>query len=788
MKISESWLRHFVNPPVDTQAMADALTMVGLEIEGIHAVAGDFTRVVVAEITDIIPHPDAERLRICTVSSGQESWTVVCGAENARAGLKAPLAMIDAMLPNDFKIRESKLRGVLSQGMLCSASELGLAAESKGLLELPHDAPVGKDLREYLELNDRVIEVSLTPNRGDCLSVLGVARELSAIYSLPIKNEASVVPSAIKDQMSVDLKPEAACAHYCSRVIKNINIQSKSPLWLQERLRRSGIRSISPVVDVTNVVMLELGQPMHAFDFEKIDSGLVVRLAEAGEKIKLLDESEVVLKSETTVIADHKKALAIAGVMGGLDSGVSVSTKSIVFEAAFFDPLSIAKTTKVYNLKSESSYRFERGVDPRLPKKAIERATELLLSIAGGEAGPVLEQSIASKCPAARTVVLRHARLESLLGLSIDAARIESILKSLNMQTSKTKEGWSVSPSSYRFDIAIEEDLIEEVARIYGYDHLPSTPLQQGRVLEPVNVSQTLRSQAKYLLSNRGYHEVVSYSFVDEKLQTLLGLSEGQVPLMNPISSEMSVMRTSLLPGLLSSLLYNVNRQQTRVRLFEQGLCFKQEKTLQQEPFIAGLLMGSRLPEQWGAPSMTVDFFDVKGDCEVLLSLFDDVSKFEYRAAQHSALHPGQSADIVYKNEVIGFVGAVHPNVLKFLDVPGPVFVFQCQLTNFAKQSTVVYGPVSKFPAIRRDIALIVDDAHSAESLQSCIASAAGGLLIDLQLFDVYVGKGVPEHHKSMAFALVLQHRDRTLVDDEVAALMQRVVDAAQKEFGAVLR
>ncbi len=789
MKFSEAWLREWANPSVDSAALRHQLTMAGLEVDDVEPVAAVFNNVVVAQIKDIQPHPDADKLTVCTVDVGESApLQIVCGAKNVSIGLKVPAALVGAVFESGLKIKKSKLRGVESFGMMCSAVELGIAEESDGLFALPEDATVGLDIREYLGLDDKSFDVDLTPNRGDCLSVAGIAREVAAINQCELTTvDVQAVNPVIEDQVNVDFESLDACTHYVGRVIKNINMQAKSPIWLKEQLRRSGLRSISPVVDVTNYVMLELGQPMHAFDLNAVKDGVVVRLAKDGEKITLLDEKEVSLKADTVVIADQSNPIAIAGIMGGFDSAVTDKTKDIFLESAHFTPDSVAGHAREYGLSTDSSHRFERGVDPTLQAKAVERATALLLDIVGGEVGPVV--SAGNPEESAVVITLRTDRVNQLLGLNLPTKEIEDHLVHLGLLCEKTNDGFKVTVPFFRFDLRIEVDLIEEVARLHGYDNIPTTQPRATIAMSSDQEGVVKLSRFQTALCDAGYHEAVTYSFVDDAIQkTIDPLADG-VALLNPISSEMSVMRTTLLPGLLSTVKYNQNRQQDRVRLFETGMCFLQgKKDLAQVNMLAGVISGSVLPTQWSAKVRPVDFFDLKGDVQQLLSLTHDASSFSFKPTSHTALHPGQGADILRDGKKVGFVGLLHPRLYKALGVQGPCGVFELELSTLQAAAISAYSAISKFPHITRDLAFVLDEGIPLADILTSIKSAAGDMLINTNLFDRYDGEGIPEGSKSLALTLTMQDVSRTLTDDEVNSLVDRVTTTLAKDFSADLR
>lgn len=794
MNISEAWLREWVSPKISTAELVAQLTMAGLEVDSVEAAAPTFSGVVVGEIIAVEAHPDAEKLRICQVKGHKDGeLQVVCGAANARPGIKIPFATIGAELPGDFKIKKAKLRGVESFGMLCAQTELQLGEDDSGLWELPADAPVGTDLREYLKLDDKVIEIDLTPNRGDCLSIRGLAREVAVLNGLDVQPPvlAAVAPSC-EQTFAVDIEAADACPTYAGRVIRNIDIKRPSPLWLREKLRRCGIRSIDAVVDVTNYVLLELGQPMHAFDLSTLSGGISVRMAREGEILKLLNDQEVTLRGDTLVIADQAKALAIAGVMGGAESAVSDITDTIFLESAFFAPTAIAGKARSYGLHTDSSHRFERGVDHQLQVTALERATELLLSIVGGEAGPVVLVQSQEVQPPLRSVHLRRERLMLGLGLSGEDIDVVAILSSLGLTLeSETGDGWRFQIPSYRFDIAIEEDLLEEVARVYGYDRLPTRPMAFTTQLESHSETNTSLRNTKQHLVSRGYREVITYSFVDPKLHAALFPQLEAVVLKNPISADMSTMRTSLLPGLLQALMYNLNRQQSSARLFEAGLVFDTSTAgpVAQYSRIGGLLYGSVHTPSWAEKTRDVDFFDAKGDVETLLSFAarGRAARFE-PWTDSELLHPGQAAKVYVDDQYVGYLGALHPLKQKALDLAKTVFVFEFTLADLLVTRLPRFQPLSRFPEVSRDLAVLVDKALCVADLDRSIRKAAGDVLKNLKLFDVYSGEGIDPKRKSLAFSLTFQHPSRTLKDEEVNASMAAVIECLEREFGANLR
>lgn len=791
MKFSEQWLRGWVSPQVSRDELVARLSMAGLEVDSVTPAAGVFSGVVVGEVLSTEQHPDADKLRVCQVSNGAETFQVVCGAPNVRPGLKIPFAMIGAALPGDFKIKKAKLRGVESNGMLCSQAELQVGEGNDGLMELPADAPVGQDVRVYLELDDASIEVDLTPNRGDCLSVAGLAREVGALYDAVVtRPQVPVVPAVHDEVRPVDVIASAACPRYLGRVIRNVDLSRPTPLWMVERLRRSDVRSIDAVVDITNYVMLELGQPLHAFDLAEINGGIRVRMAEEGEKLVLLDGQEVSLRADTLVIADHQRALAIAGVMGGEHSGVSATTRDIFLESAFFDQIAVAGKARSYGLHTDASHRYERGVDWQLAREAMERATGLLLEITGGEAGPVIETVSDQHLPSVEPIILRAERIEQMLGMKMDAAEIERLLTALGLTVAPhASEQWRVEVPSHRFDITLEVDLIEELARLHGYNRLPVRYPQARLAPQPRAEAQSDLPALRRLLVARGYQEAITYSFIDQKWFELFTPGVEPLLLANPISADMSAMRSSLWPGLVKSLQHNLNRQQDRVRLFESGLRFVgQLDGLKQEPMLAGVICGSRLPEGWAQGRDVVDFFDVKADVEAVLGFAGAQDDFRFVPGSHPALHPGQTARIERDGREVGYIGALHPELSKTLGLDRQVFVFELVLAEVAVGRLPKFHELSRFPEVRRDLALLADREVSATAVLDVIRENAGEWLTDLRLFDVYQGKGIDPLRKSLAVGLTWQHPSRTLTDDEVNASTQQILTSLEARLNATLR
>ncbi|MCF6281777.1 MAG: phenylalanine--tRNA ligase subunit beta [Candidatus Polarisedimenticolaceae bacterium] len=792
MKFSEAWLREWVNPNVTTNELADQLSMAGLEVDAVEDVAAAFNGVVVGEVLTREQHPNADKLSVCTVDAGQdEMLQIICGAANVAAGLKVPVAIIGAVLPGDFKIKKAKLRGEASHGMICAASELGLLETSEGIMSLPIDAPIGMDFREYLSLNDKVIDVDLTPDRGDCLGLIGIAREVGVINQSPVTApEIKPVAATINDTFSVRLDAPQACPRYLCRIIRNINATAETPLWMQERLRRSGLRSISPVVDVTNYVLLELGQPMHGFDLNKLDSEIVVRMAGQAEKLTLLDGQEIELREDTLLISDKQRPLAMAGIMGGEASGVTAETRDILFESAFFAPLAIAGKARSYGLHTDSSHRFERGVDPELQQKAMERATALLIEMAGGEPGPIVEALSTEHLVLPVAIQLRRNRVAQLLGVDVSDEQIVDILQRLDMQVVANDQGWMVTAPSCRFDISIEVDLIEEIGRIYGYANIPTNRTLSSMVMSSPPEAAFDLAKAKLLLVGRDYQEVITYSFIGPELQKQIDPNHQGITLANPISADMSVMRTSLWPGLLQTASYNQARQLERVRIFESGLRFIDiAGEISQEPMLAGLICGSQQQEQWGVAKLeSVDFFDLKADLESVLDLTGEAEAFSFVADEHPTLHPGQSARVLYNGEAIGWVGMLHPEHEKKLGLLGNTFLFEIKLKAIEIGGLPAFEALSKYPSIKRDLAILVDKDITYQQVHDCIRRVAPSFLKDIRLFDVYTGDNIDPEVRSLALSLILQETSKTLSDQEVETAVTIVLNNLSTELKARLR
>lgn len=808
MRIPYSWLAEWVRVPWSPQELGSRLTMAGLELEALEPAAPPFSGVVVAEILSAEKHPQADKLRVCRVATGQgESLQIVCGAANARAGLKSALAVVGAKLPDDLTIKAARLRGVESAGMLCSAKELGLADASSGILELPSDAPVGKALREYLDLDEMVLELNITPNRGDAMSVIGVAREVAALSSeklsgeklapscAPVGEASRPAAAALRDTFAVHLDAPAGCPKFVGRVIRGVNNQAVTPVWMRERLRRAGVRSISPVVDVTNYVMLELGQPMHAYDLAKLDGEIHARFARAGETITLLDGRAVTVQPDVLLITDRSGPVGIAGIMGGQRTAVSSETTDVFFEAAYFAPEAVIGRAMRWGLTTDASQRFERGVDPAHQQRAVERATELILAIAGGQAGPATTKRSDEYLPARTAVALRRRQLARLLGIEFDDTRVRASLEGLQMSVEPTEEGWRVTPPSHRFDIAIEADLIEEVARIVGYQAVPEADARVAQRFGSLPGSRAAERDLLESLALRGYQEAITYAFVDPQLQSRLFPDLTGVTLANPIASDLSVMRVSLWPGLLKAALENQRRQQDRVRLFEHGARFltaaEGAGPTRELDTLAGVACGHKWPEQWGAPRdmrEPVDFFDVKGDVEALIAATGAPAEFTFEPHTLSCLHPGRTALLRRKGEPVGWLGELHPSLVKALEFTYPPVLFELDIEVALRVERPAYREVSRFPQVRRDLAVVVDESVALSSLTERVTSTASSLLRDLRVFDVYRGPGVEAGRKSVAFGLIFQDISRTLTEDDIAGIMAAVVADLRVSLNAKIR
>jgi len=787
MKFSENWLRSFVNPLLSSDELAHVLTMAGIEVESVEPVSAAFDKVVVAEVVSVEKHPAADRLKVCNVrteKSAENLLQIVCGASNVSTGVKVPCALTGANLPG-FTIKKTKLRGIDSAGMLCSAKELGISEAADGLLLLPADAPVGTDFRGYYGLEDRIFTLKLTPNRADCLGVIGVAREVAAITAAELLlPETNSVSSQTEDMLAVQVIASDACPLYCGRIMHGINLDVLTPLWLTQRLERSGIRSINPVVDITNYVLLETGQPMHAFNLDKIAGTIQVRYALSHESIQLLNGSKVDLNPEMLLIADEHRPLALAGIMGGLDSGVTPGTADIFLESAFFSPNAISGKSFQLGFSSDSAYRFERGVDFAATRDALERATYLIQTVCGGQAGPVTE--VTHKLPQRAVVDVRISRIKRILGIDVNKQQVSDYFKRLGFEFSVKVDTFNVRSPSYRFDLAIEEDFIEELARIYGYDHIPT--LFPRAIMAMLPASETGRSpmEIKQLLVARDYQEVINYAFVDADWELNFVNNRTPITLKNPIASQMSVMRSTLIGGLISNLQFNLNRKQTRVRLFEMGCCFvrNDESDCKQVERVAGLNYGDVVPEQWGVSARSVDFYDIKADVEVLC----DGRTIHFEKFLHPALHPGKSAQICIEDKSIGWLGELHPRWQKKYGLQKNTILFEISLEAIIPKSLSVAKEIPKFPPVQRDIAIIVDNDISVHSLLVCLFAEKSAIVLDISLFDIYRGKGMEKTKKSLAFRVLLQDTEKTLTDEEADSAVQNLIEVLKNKFGATLR
>lgn len=796
MKVSLAWLKEWVTPLVSSEKLATLLTMNGLEVDQIYPVAGHFDGVVVAKVIDTKPHPEADKLTLCQVDvGGTEYLPIVCGAKNVRPGLKVALAMVGATLPNDFKIKPAKLRGETSMGMLCSAEELGMTATSEGILELDVHAPVGANLRDYLLLDDVVFDIDLTPNRGDCLSISGIAREVSATLNLPIHAPQLLIPEeSSSEKRHIEIQAHEACPLYFGRMICGLNYHIETPFWMKERLRRVGIRPLNLVVDVTQYVMWELGQPMHAFNADRFTDDIIVRYAKEGEKIILLDEQEVCLTTDTLVIADAIKPVAIAGVMGGIDTAVSETTQNIWLESAFFTPSALIGKARSYGLMTDASYRYERGVDPVLAERALLRATQLLVEIAGGKPGPICQAKTASSYLHPKKVIFHPDSVSRLIGMEVPYERMMQILSLLGFeihkQTEKHPETWVIEVPSYRFDITIEADIIEEIVRIQGYDNLPAIRVPVIPTVGFVPPLMQIEREAIKLLSSFGYHQCVTYSFVDAELQQLLSPHLEALSLANPLSSELSEMRTSLLPGLVASMVYNLNRQHDTIALFESGKVFRTEdaSSTKEIMMLGAVLTGKHGMFDFNQAPHVFNFYDLKGHIETLFKQFN-IDHVMFRPMMHPAMHPAKSAGLFIGEQQIGYCGALHPKIEQMLDISTEVYLFECELASFLIRQKNTYQPVSKYPKIKRDLALIADRHLPFSEIEAAInAVECEHISKTIHVFDVYTGSPIPEDKKSIAVTLFIQSQVKTLNDKEINDYLSAIIKRLETDLSITLR
>ena len=784
MKFSENWLRSFVNPALSSAELSHLLTMAGLEVEGLDAVAPPFNNVVVAQVLEVVKHPNADRLNVCQVNVGEDQpLTIVCGASNVAVGVKVPCARIGAVLPGDFNIKQAKVRSIESFGMLCSAKELGLAETSDGLWLLPEDAPVGTTIREYLELDDHIYTLKLTPNRSDCSSLFGIAREVSALTASPCTPLAITAQAvALEEKLVVKVEDAQACPAYYGRLVRGVNAAAATPVWMQRRLERSGLRSISVVVDITNYVMLEMGQPMHAFDAATLSGGITVRRARAGESLTLLNEQVAQLDPEVLVIADDARVLALAGIMGGQGSGVETTTRDVFLESAFFHPDAIVGKARRFGLATDSSFRFERGVDFAATQQALERATQLLVELCGGQVGAI--SAVSATLPTRPAIALRRSRVARVLGIALSNEQIADLLSRLQFEFTANGDDYRVTPPSFRFDMSIEADLVEELARLYGYDNIPAIAPKTALTMLPYSETQRPMSRVQQVLVSRAYQEIVSLAFLEEQTERDLCGNDAPLALQNPIASNLAVMRSSLIGGLINALRFNLNRKQSRVRLFEVGACFaKSGDDYVQTQRLSGLAYGSSEAEQWGVTAKNVDFYDVKADVE---ALFAPLS-LRFAAATHPALHPGRCAQIYLGDALVGWMGELHPQWQQKYDLPLAPVWFELQMDTLLGSKVPRQQEISKFLPVRRDIAVLVDEIVPVQILLDAMAKASTALVQEITLFDLYRGKGLESGKKSLAFRVLLQDTQKTLTDLEIEASITALVDALLQQ-GAQMR
>ncbi len=790
MLISESWLKTWVRTAPGAEEIAASLTMAGLEVGSIEHFEPVSPLVVVGEIVKVEDHPKADKLRVCDVDIGRaRPLSIVCGAPNARVGIKSAVAMIGAELPGKVKIAKTRIRDVVSSGMLCSSKELGIDDDGAGIMELDARAKKGASLNEHLGLEDNVLDVELTPNRGDCLSVAGIAREAAVLFGVPLSGPGfKPVKPATRTKFGVSIKVPEDCPRYAGRVIEGIDVNARTPDWIKERLRKCGLRPISLAVDITNYVMLEIGQPMHAFDLDRLSRGIIVRHARKGESLDLLDGSHVEIPAGTLIIADYRGPVALAGIMGGADSAIGAETTNIFLESACFRPGAVAGRARMLGMQTDASHRFERGVDPELQVTAIHRATELLVAAAGGKAGPFIDEAHPRELPKHADITLRRDRLRDMLGVNVPEREVIRILSRLDMNVRLLRKGWRVKAPSRRYDIQGEHDLIEEVARVYGYDRIPELPPRVEPAHRRQRESRRPLSQFANLLVDRGYREVITYSFVDPALQGQVEPGKSAIALRNPIASNMGVMRTSLWTGLLQTVGSNYRRQHRRLRLFETGHVFNVEQGERRESSRIGAILTGPIDRDAWQGERRMDFFDAKGDVEALLDASGCRGAFSFAAGKHPALHPGQCARISRSGRTVGWVGMLHPALQQSIDLDQPVYLFELDAEALRDSRVPSYSPVSRFPATTRDLSILVDDDVPAAKLRDTIAAAGGRLLVDLELFDIYQGTGVPEGQKSLSFTLTLQDSSRNLTDAEVEEGMRKILNSVEKKLGGKLR
>ncbi len=789
MKFSENWLREIIDPKIDSDKLSYQLTMAGLEVDDITKACNKFEGLFVSEVRSVKKHPNADRLNICEVDVGEKDLlSIVCGAPNVKKGMRTVLAKVGAQLANQPKLKPVKLKGIESCGMLCSSSEIGLSDDSSGIIELSKHEPIGKPLDELIDSDNNIIDLSLTPNRGDCLSIYGIARELAVINQSNFSEyEKKTIEVSTKNISQVKLSAKEACPKYVCRIVENVDLSVKTPLWMSEKLRCSGIQSINIVVDIANFVMLELGQPLHMFDNDLLTGGIEVRFPKGKEKLKLLDETEIEIKDKTLLIADKSGPIAMAGLMGGFDSAVSNQTKNILIESAFFKPEVIIGEARQYGLHTESSHRFERGVDPKIQEAAIERASELVLSFCGGNAGPIVEEKNDKEIPKNHEVLLRKTQIKRVLGIDFDKKFITQSFSRLGMICEPSNNDWKIIPPSHRSDIKIEADLIEELARIYGYDSIPASTSNTVSKIKSIKHSRQIVSQVREVLTNRDYQEVITYSFVDPEIHRLIN-NEKVLALQNPIATELSEMRTSLLPGLINALQRNIKRHKERVRFFETGLIFEEKKELSQEHHVAGVIYGNSEQKQWNKTDNPSNFFDIKCDIEVLLKYLVDAEKFKFSTESVNALHPGQAMKIYMNENEIGYFGQLHPAISLKLNFKKEVFIFDLNLDLISEKNKTRYKALSKFPIVKRDISIVVDEDITFNMILENIKQNASDLLVNLELFDIYQGKGIEKGKKSVALGLTFQSIRSTLTDEDINKNMHSLINGLCDHLNAKLR
>ena len=788
MKASISWLKSLCPTDLSIDDIVRRLTMAGLEVDGVEPASKPWTHVVVGEVLSVTQHPDADKLNVCEVTDGESTYQVVCGATNVRAGLKVPFARVGAVIGDDFRIQQAKLRGVDSHGMLCGADELGLSDERDGLMELPDHVVAGSDVADLLSLPDHVVEVDLTPNRGDCLSITGLARELGVLSQTTVRTvDCEAVDPESDETHDVHLSAPEGCPCYVGRVIEHVDVTKPTPMWMVERLRRSGIRSIDAIVDITNYVMLELGQPMHAFDRDQLVGEIDVRMAHPGEQLVLLDGKTLTLSDDVLVIADQEKALALAGIMGGEHSGISERTTTVFLESAYFDPITIAGKARRYGLHTDASARFERGVDWQMAERACQRATALILDICGGVPGPVMITDNEQTLPTLQVVTLTHARIKQQLKIELASETIQQMLQALGFDVDVTSDGFRCVAPSWRFDIAIEQDLIEEIARIYGYNNLPTSLPAQALTMAAVPEAETPLMRLKHYLVDQDVQEAVTYSFVDPAMQALLGDGVQGVRLANPIASNLAEMRRSLMPGLVEAVRHNVNRQAPRVRVFETGQCFVSSgDQLDQSERLGIALYGQQAPLHFSGDRL-VDFFDLKGIVDGL-GMVNGGGSLSWSSGEHPALAPGQTARVSMNGQSIGIVGRLHPRLARELDLPKPLFLADLNLSPLLSGQVTAFKAISRYPRVLRDLAVVVDDSIAWQQIVDAVESLGDSRIQSVELFDVYRGTGVPEGCQSLALSLSLQDPEKTLDDVAIQEMVDQVVRTLGEQTGAELR